>query len=38
MHGKLYLEVPYAEKELAKSLGAQWDPKPGFIKGRSASM
>ncbi len=27
MHGKLYLEVPYAEKELVKHLGAQWDPQ-----------
>lgn len=35
MHGKLYLEVPYAEKALTKSLGAQWDPmlKKWFYQG-----
>lgn len=26
MYGKVYLEVPYAEKEHAKRLGARWDP------------
>lgn len=35
MHGKLYLEVPYSEKEMAKNLGAQWDPvqKKWFYEG-----
>lgn len=35
MYGKLYLEVPYSEKGLAKGLGAQWDPavKKWFYEG-----
>lgn len=35
MHGNLYLEVPYSEKELAKSMGAHWDPviKKWFYEG-----
>lgn len=35
MHGKLYLNVPYAEKEAAKQLGARWDPamKKWFFQG-----
>lgn len=35
MQGKLYLEVPYAEKALAKSLDVQWDSmlKKWFYQG-----
>lgn len=25
MYGKIYLNVPFAEKDLAKKLGAKWD-------------
>ncbi len=25
-HSKVYLNVPYAEKDTAKTLGAKWDP------------
>lgn len=27
MNGKVYMDVPYGEKEIVKSLGARWDPK-----------
>jgi hypothetical protein len=27
--GRVYLDVPYAEKDAAKALGARWDPRAG---------
>lgn len=35
MNGKLYLDVPYVEKDAVKNLGAKWDPslKKWYYKG-----